>query len=49
MAYLALYRGQMAGVGRPMTGVARLGHTQSVGGANEQPRWRGALRGGARA
>lgn len=49
LAYLALYCGQMAGVGRPMAAAARLGHTQGGGGANERPRWRGALRGGARA
>lgn len=49
LAYLALSLGQMAGDGRPMAAVARLGHTQSLGGTNERPRWRGALGGGARA
>lgn len=49
LAHLALSRGQMAGVGRPMAAAARLGHTQGLGGTNEQPRWRGALGGGARA
>lgn len=48
LAHLALSAGQMAGVGRPMAAVVRLGHTQSFGGTNERLRWRGALGGGAR-